>query len=85
MTPGITRLGKKVRLMAPKDNLNEIMLQAYWMTGGDGFEWVEPDQDPAEILWRQHLEQFNKAGLNESKQKAIGWADDLIESEKKLE
>lgn len=81
LKPGFTREGKKVRLLAPKDNLNEIMLQAYWMSGGDGFEWVEPDQDPAEIMWKQHLSQFEKPLINEGNdKKSLKWADELIET-----
>lgn len=33
----------------------EIMLRQYWYSSGDGFAWVEPDVDPAEQLWHDHL------------------------------
>ncbi|SGZ53484.1 CIC11C00000005147 [Sungouiella intermedia] len=79
LQPGLTREGKKVRLLEPKDNLEDLKLQAYWMSGGDGFEWVEPDQDPAEILWRQHLAQLHRPGLNSSSAKSLKWAEELIE------
>lgn len=79
LQPGLTREGKKVRLLEPKDNLEDLKLQAYWMSGGDGFEWVEPDQDPAEIVWRQHLAQLHKPGLNSSSLKSLKWAEELIE------
>ncbi|CAN3364450.1 hypothetical protein DICA3_E16688 [Diutina catenulata] len=60
LTPGYARDGSKIRSMAAKDNLGDLMMQAYWMSGGDGFEWVEPDQDPAELMWQRHLASFNK-------------------------
>lgn len=83
LQPGYTRNGKKVRLLATRDNLNELMLQAYWMTGGDGFEWVEPDQDPADIMWKQHLAQFDTPLVgDDATTKSLKWADDLIESDK---
>lgn len=33
----------------------EMMFQEYWMTGGQNYEWVEPDQDPGEILLRERM------------------------------
>lgn len=80
LKPGITRDGHKVRLLEQKDNLEDIKLQAYWMSGGDGFEWVEPDQDPAEIIWRNHLDKFKKAGVEGSSAKQLKWTENLIES-----
>lgn len=78
LKPGYTRDGHKVRLLEAKDNLEDLKLQAYWMSGGDGFEWVEPDQDPAELLWRKNLDRFNKPGVGESNTKQLKWADELI-------
>lgn len=34
----------------------EIMLRQYWYSSGEGFMWVEPDIDPAEIEWWKHLD-----------------------------
>lgn len=80
LQPGFTRDGKKIRLLEPKDNLENLKMQAYWMSGGDGFEWVEPDQDPAELIWKNYLSQFNKPQLDDDKKvKSLKWAEDLIE------
>lgn len=78
LNPGYDREGHKIRLMQLKDDLEKLKFQAYWMTGGDGFEWVEPDQDPAEIQWREHLEKYNKPALEKAEKDALKWADDLI-------
>ncbi|AOW07073.1 hypothetical protein B0I72DRAFT_141961 [Yarrowia lipolytica] len=43
------------RKMAPVTTHDEKMMQLYWSESGEGFQWVEPEQDPAEILWRRHL------------------------------
>lgn len=76
---GYTRDGHKVRLLEPKDNLEDLKLQAYWMSGGDGFEWVEPDQDPAELIWKQHLLKLHNPSLSESERKGLKWAENLAE------
>ncbi|CAK9440573.1 uncharacterized protein LODBEIA_P46240 [Lodderomyces beijingensis] len=81
LSPSYDREGNKVRLMQSKDDLEKIKFQAYWMSGGDGFEWIEPDQDPAEIEWRQHLERYNKPALKENAGNGeLKWADELIEN-----
>ncbi|ODQ80413.1 hypothetical protein BABINDRAFT_183370 [Babjeviella inositovora NRRL Y-12698] len=53
--PKIDKLRKHIhhqlrtrRMMLQEDEL-ESMFKEYWMKGGDGFEWAEPDQDPAEM------------------------------------
>lgn len=79
LTQSYTKDHKKIRLMEKKDNLEELKLQAYWMTGGDGFEWVEPDQDPAELIWRQHLQRHRHMHLKNNDAKSLKWAEDLIE------
>lgn len=35
----------------------EIMMRQYWYSSGDGFVWCEPDLDPAEMEWWQHLDE----------------------------
>lgn len=80
LKPGYTRDGKKVRLLEARDNMEEIKMQAYWMTGGDGFEWVEPDQDPATLMWKNHLGKFEKPLLNEGDNtKNLRLADGLVD------
>lgn len=69
---------KNSRLMERKENIEDVKLQAYWMSGGDGFEWVEPDQDPAVIIWKRHLDKFNKPELNQNSRKLLNWTDELI-------
>ncbi|KAG0680510.1 hypothetical protein C6P40_002333 [Pichia californica] len=34
----------------------EVMLRQYWYSSGEGFLWVEPDIDPAEVEWWKHLD-----------------------------
>ncbi|KAK6465628.1 hypothetical protein DFJ63DRAFT_333046 [Scheffersomyces coipomensis] len=84
LQPGYTRDGQKIRLLEAKDNLEDIRMQAYWMSGGDGFEWVEPDQDPAEIIWKDHLSQYTNPTIdsdnNTNNDRSLKWADDLIDS-----
>lgn len=75
---GYTRDGRKIRLMERKDDLDDIKMQAYWMSGGDGFEWVEPDQDPAELVWKQHLHHLHRPGIG-GEAKSLKWAEDLAE------
>lgn len=79
LQPGFTRDGQKIRLLEPRDSIEDLKLQAYWMSGGDGFEWVEPDQDPAEILWKQHLEKLHAPAVQSGETKNLKWAEDLIE------
>lgn len=40
---------RKMGLMIPKDS-NGAMFKEYWETGGENFEWTEPDKDPVEFL-----------------------------------
>ncbi|KAM9891935.1 hypothetical protein OXX79_010367, partial [Metschnikowia pulcherrima] len=75
---GFTRDGYKIRLLEPKDSIEDLKLQAYWMSGGDGFEWVEPDQDPAELLWKTHLDSSNRPQVRNADSKSLKWAEDLI-------
>lgn len=74
---GVNRHGQRIRLLEKKENIEDIKMQAYWMSGGDGFQWVEPDQDPAEILWRQNLHKLHHPGIGGSEQKSLKWAEEL--------
>lgn len=85
LSPGVNREGKRVRLLEARENLEDLKMQAYWMTGGDGFEWVEPDQDPAEIQWRNHLEHLHSPAVNLLDAKSLKWAEDLIEEKDLIE
>lgn len=44
------RLQLQKRRMVLNDLAEELMFLEFWLTQGENFEWVEPDQDPAEIL-----------------------------------
>lgn len=82
LQPGYTRDGQKIRLLEAKDNLDDLMMQAYWMSGGDGFEWVEPDQDPAMLQWHHHLHGYAKLEVNAGDDaKSLKWADELADGE----
>lgn len=53
---------KVVNLMADRqieytEPEQEIMMRQYWLSGGDGFVWCEPDLEPAELLWDNHLQE----------------------------
>lgn len=85
LKPGLNREGEKIRLLEAKDDLEDIRLQAYWMGGGDGFEWVEPDQDPAELLWFNYLDQYNKPALNNVNNKSLNWADEIIDKNSEID
>lgn len=78
LQPGYNRDGKKVRLLEAKDNLEDLKMQAYWMKGGDGFQWVEPDQDPAILLWRDHLKNYQKPFISNSGEHTMQLAEDLM-------
>lgn len=44
------RLQLNLRRMVLNDLQEELMFLDYWLTQGEDYEWVEPDQDPAEVI-----------------------------------
>src|SRR5699024_7089534 len=38
------------RRMVINDVPQELMFVEFWLNHGEGFEWVEPDQDPSELI-----------------------------------
>lgn len=68
------------RNMMAVEATQEEMMKEYWASGGEGFQWVEPEQDPAEILWRHKVEK-TKAKRIEAQKKygdKYNWADQVI-------
>ncbi len=65
------------RLMLGVEPDSELELKEYWINGGYGFEWVEPDQDPAEILLRRNLENKRVRELNENDENSNKIADKI--------
>lgn len=63
------------RKMEPADNRTDQMMHEYWIRNGDGFEWVEPDQDPADL----ELITVLRRTVPE-KVKAWEWATPLLEA-----
>lgn len=47
---GFIRQEIRKRKMVLNDIQEELMFLEFWYTHGENFEWVEPDQDPAEII-----------------------------------
>lgn len=82
LSPGTNKEGKKVRLLEARENLEDLKMQAYWITGGDGFEWVEPDQDPAELIWRNQLQCLHNPAVALLDAKSLKWTENLIEEKK---
>lgn len=50
--------------LKPVETKDESQLKEYWARAGAGFEWAEPDQDPAQLLWMQHMDATRQQRLN---------------------
>lgn len=74
VSPGFkTEMDKRgIEIILPE---TELMLEEYWLTGGENFEWVEPDQDPADIIWRQNVATKKPNLLKDD----IKWTDKFIQ------
>ncbi|QPG73935.1 hypothetical protein FOA43_001250 [Brettanomyces nanus] len=66
----------------------EVMMRQYWYSSGEGFVWVEPDLDPAELEWWNHLDQvgvkkfwdadYQKLETNQSTEEESDEGEELI-------
>lgn len=60
----------------------EEMLREYWARGGEGFEWIEPDQDPAEVIWRTKMERAKPSRIGSPYSRAHSpdgeWTDQVL-------
>lgn len=50
--------------LKPVETKDESRLKEYWARAGSGFEWTEPDQDPAQLLWMQHMDATKQQRLD---------------------
>lgn len=73
--------------LKPVESQSEANLKEYWARGGDGFDWAEPDQDPALLLWAQHMEATRQRRIDsaysrkDSEGKLLSWMSE-VEKEK---
>lgn len=70
----------EARKMVSIEYEQETLMKEYWARGGEGFEWTEPDQDPAEILWRRKMERSKPARIAAAAAHGdkYKYADDLL-------
>lgn len=70
------------RFMAVVELDQETMMKEYWARSGSGFEWIEPDQDPAEILWREKVkaETAKRIGspFSRTTKQEYDWAEETV-------
>lgn len=69
------------RQLETVESNDELLLKEYWARGGEGFEWVEPDQDPAWQVWRAKMERTKQQRLgspyvrHDAQPKQLDWAE----------
>lgn len=61
----------------------EELLREYWVRGGEGFEWIEPDQDPADVIWREKMERASPSRIGSPYSRAHSsdggqWTDQVL-------
>lgn len=75
------------RQLQAVETADEASLKEFWARGGAGFEWVEPDQDPADLRFMRRMEEtkFLREGSPYSRRdedgKLLTWAEDLAKEQ----
>ncbi|ODV60107.1 uncharacterized protein ASCRUDRAFT_76619 [Ascoidea rubescens DSM 1968] len=65
----------------PLPNEEDLLVDEYWITKGENFEWMDPDQDPAEIIYRNYLKDRKLAFLpnnTSTDNKSLDWTRELL-------
>lgn len=75
------------RQLQAVETADEAHLKEFWARGGAGFEWVEPDQDPADLRFMKRMQEtkYLREGSPYSRRgedgKLLTWAEDLAKEQ----